>query len=187
MASSKVGTTRFTPYSSRLTALLVLTFSVAVDDAAFLEVHNELADSGTEARRRYITAVTQHRMHQQGFRERVLDAYRNRCAICRLRHPELLEAAHILPDGHPNGDPIVPNGLSLCKLHHAAFDGNFLGIRPDYVIELRRDILDERDGTMLEYGIQAFHNHPLIIPRPPDLRPDPHRLDERYRLFRNSA
>jgi hypothetical protein len=35
---------------------------------------------------------------------------------------ELLDAAHILPDGHPKGEPVVPNGLALCKLHHAAFD-----------------------------------------------------------------
>jgi Transglycosylase associated protein/HNH endonuclease len=40
----------------------------------------------------------------------------------------------------------VPNGLSLCKLHHAAFDRHFLGLRPDYVIEVRRDILKEHDG-----------------------------------------
>lgn len=164
-----------------------LTFSVAVDDAAFLAVHNEIADSDAEARRRYITTVVQHRVHQQGFRERVLDAYRNRCAICRLRHPELLEAAHILPDGHPKGDPVVPNGLSLCKLHHAAFDGNFLGVRPDYVIELRHDILDEHDGPMLQYGIQAFHGARLQVPRPPDLKPDRERLGERYDLFRRSA
>src|SRR5712692_8461929 len=34
-------------------------------------------------------------------------------AICRLRHDELLEAAHILPDGHPLGEPVIPNGLAL--------------------------------------------------------------------------
>ena len=51
------------------------------------------------------------RLHQATFRERVLHAYRTSCAICRLRHRELLDAAHILPDGHPRGEPVVPNGL----------------------------------------------------------------------------
>src|SRR3989304_615457 len=46
-------------------------------------------------------------MHQQEFRQE--------CAICRLRHEELLDAAHILPDGHPRGEPVVPNGLALCN------------------------------------------------------------------------
>jgi hypothetical protein len=41
----------------------------------------------------------------------VLRAYQQCCAICRLRHDELLEAAHILPDGHPLGEPVIPNGL----------------------------------------------------------------------------
>ena len=61
-----------------------------------------------------------------------------RLIVCRLRHWELLDAAHILPDKHPLGEPVVPNGLALCKLHHAAFDADILGVRPDLRIE-RRD------------------------------------------------
>ena len=47
----------------------------------------------------------------------------------------------ILPDTHPRGKPVVPNGLAICKLHHAAFDANILGIRPDYTVDLRLDVL----------------------------------------------
>src|SRR5437667_7053053 len=47
------------------------------------------------------------------FRERALMAYRQSCAICRLRHKELLDSAHILPDLHPLSEPVVSNGLSL--------------------------------------------------------------------------
>src|SRR5919197_4456221 len=53
----------------------------------------------------------------------VLRAYRERCAICRLRREELLDTAHILADGHPRGAPIVPNGLALCTLHHVRLTG----------------------------------------------------------------
>lgn len=117
-----------------------LTFTVAVDDRVSVEATSEMRDpTVVYARRSYITAVVQRRLHQQGFRQRVLRAYRQCCAICRLRHEELLEAAHILPDGHPRGEPIVPNGLALCKLHHAAFDAHLLGVTPDLTIELRRD------------------------------------------------
>jgi hypothetical protein len=52
-----------------------------------------------------------------GFRQRVLRAYQQCCAICRLRHDELLEAAHILPDGHPLGEPVSPNGFQGRRLH----------------------------------------------------------------------
>jgi putative restriction endonuclease len=76
----------------------------------------------------------------------VLAAYREHCAICRLRHKELLEAAHIVADRDPEGEPHVSNGLALCKLHHAAFDRHIIGVRPDYVVEVRLDILEEVIG-----------------------------------------
>lgn len=117
-----------------------LTFSVAMDDAQAAlhgaSLTSDFTDTALNARRQYITTTIRQRLHQRSFRERVLQAYQERCAICQLRHQELLEAAHILPDGHPKGEPIIPNGLALCKLHHAAFDKNILGIRPDLVIEL---------------------------------------------------
>ena len=96
------------------------------------------------------------RLHQRSFRERVLRAYREQCALCRLRHQELLDAAHIVPDTEPGGDPIVPNGLSLCKLHHAAFDRHFVGVRGHYVVEVRPDLLEEHDGPMLVHGLQGL-------------------------------
>jgi putative restriction endonuclease len=83
------------------------------------------------------------RLHQLLFRQHVIYAYSEQCTVCRLRHRELLDAAHILPDGHPEGLPVVPNGLAMCKLHHAAFDGHILGVRPDLKIEIRSDVLHE--------------------------------------------
>jgi putative restriction endonuclease len=103
------------------------------------------------------------------------------------RYRELLEAAHILPDGHPRGEPIVPNGLSLCKLHHAAFDRHIIGIRPDCVIEVRRDILDEEDGPMLRHGLQEIAGANLRLPHDDRLRPRPEFLEERYALFRKAS
>jgi len=171
-----------------------LTLKVAVDDLSLIgpkwEVGAESAgvsDTGAEARRAYITSSVRNRLHQQGFRERVLRAYREQCAFCRLRHLELLEAAHIIPDGEPDGEPIVKNGISLCKLHHAAFDRLLLGVRPDYVIEVREDIFKEKDGPMLLHGLQGLHLQKLIVPRPTELRPNPDLLDRRYQRFRAFA
>ena len=71
---------------------------------------------------------------------------------------KLLDAAHIVGDRrHERGDPMVPNGLAMCKIHHAAFDTNILGIRPDRVVEIRSDILEEHDGPMLRHGLQELH------------------------------
>ncbi len=174
-----------------------LTFRVAVDDRRHLvnatRAANTVAEMNavdrreTELQRNYATRVTLQRLHQETFRQRVLRAYRERCAICHLKHTELLEAAHILPDGHPRGEPVVPNGLALCRLHHAAFDRYVIGIRPDLVVEVRADILEERDGPMLRYGLQEISGTRLLVPRAQGEQPRADFLEERYALFRKSA
>jgi len=99
----------------------------------------------------------------------------------------LLDAAHILPDRHPLGDPVVPNGLALCKLHHAAFDADILGVRPDLKIEVRHDVLREADGPMLKVGLQGFDGQIITVPRQTALRPNVAFLAERYERFRKAG
>lgn len=166
-----------------------LTFTVAADDQLSLSKVASLTDqvshSDSEAaiRRGYITTVVRKRIHQSAFRERVIDAYRRQCALCRLKHKELLDAAHIVPDSDPDGEPVVSNGLSLCKLHHAAFDRHFISVRPDYVIEVRRDVLEEEDGPMLRHGLQGMHGQRIQLPGRMAARPDRELLDQRHRRF----
>jgi putative restriction endonuclease len=161
-----------------------LTFTVAMDEPQALR-EDLTADAVEGVRRLYVTRLARHRLHQVAFRQRVLRAYRETCALCRLRHRELLDAAHILPDTHPRGEPVVPNGLALCKLHHSAFDANIIGVRPDLVVEVRDDVLREVDGPMLEHGLQSVHGERLLVlPRAAAERPDPDLLAERYELFR---
>lgn len=158
-----------------------LAFALALDEGQRFVTPGAVED---EDARRYVERVTKARLHQRVFRSRVLLAYDGRCAICRLRHAELLDAAHIIEDGRPNGEPVVPNGLSLCKIHHGAFDAKILGIRPDLTLHVRRDVLEEVDGWMLEGGIQGIHDKKLeIIPGSRHARPDPVRLELRYHEF----
>lgn len=163
-----------------------LTFSVAVDDAVNLGLMpNAPAEDRevAEVRRSYVTTLARRRVHQSAFRERVLNAYRHQCAFCRLRHGELLEAAHIIPDAEPGGEPVVSNGLSLCRLHHAAFDRFFVGVRPDHVIEVRPDVLVEVDGPTLRHAIQGIHGQRIAVPRKVEDRPDTDCLSDRYKRF----
>jgi putative restriction endonuclease len=134
-------------------------------------------------RREYATRAVLQRLHQQQFRRRVLNAYRERCAICHLRHVELLDAAHILPDRHPKGEPVVTNGLGLCKIHHSAYDANIIGIDPDARVHVRLDILLEKDGPMLKHGIQGVADTKLSLPRKIELRPNRDFLAERFERF----
>lgn len=134
--------------------------------------------------RSYIERLMRERVHQPVFRAQVIRAYDIQCAMCRLKHAELLDAAHILPDAHERGLAVVTNGLALCKIHHAAFDNNIVGIRPDLVVEVRREVLLETDGPMLKHGLQEMNGSVISVPNQRRLQPDPERLEERYAEFR---
>jgi putative restriction endonuclease len=48
------------------------------------------------------------------------------------------------------GQPMVPNGIPLSKLHHAAFDAHLIGIDPDYRLHIAERLFNQTDGPMLE-------------------------------------
>jgi putative restriction endonuclease len=134
--------------------------------------------------RAYATRAVMQRLHQQHFRRVVLSAYRNRCAICRLNYLELLDAAHILEDKHPRGEPVVTNGLGMCKIHHSAFDANILGVDPEARVHVRVDVLRKKDGPMLKHGLQELDGARLVLPAKLSLRPNADFLAERFEQFR---
>lgn len=142
-----------------------------------------------EPQREYAVRLAKQRLHQPAFRTRVLLAYGTRCAVCTLRHGSLLDAAHIVPDGNedPPGLPTTPNGLALCKIHHAAYDQNMLGVSPDYRVAINRELLEEVDGPMLKHGLQEMHGRTLTLPVRRADRPDRDRLAWRWARFSSAA
>jgi putative restriction endonuclease len=135
-----------------------------------------------EIERRYAVRETRTRLHQARFRGQVLPAYREQCAICRLKEVRLLDAAHIVADRDPRGRPAVANGLSLCTIHHRAFDEDLVGVTPDYDVRVSRRLLEEDDGPMLEL-LKGAHQTTIVLPRSARLRPDRELLAERYERF----
>ena len=164
-----------------------LQFLLSIEEGLNLEPGTGGVADSLIAQRAYKTRTVYQRMHQDSFRRRVLAAYATRCTVCNLRHEELLQAAHIIPDSEPRGDPVVVNGMAMCNLHHAAFDAGVMGIRPDLVIEVRKDVLEEKDGPMLEHGLQGFHGLTAKPPRSRSLWPSKDRLEERYSRFRKTG
>jgi putative restriction endonuclease len=141
----------------------------------------------TEPQRRYVEQVVRRRMHQPEFRARVLGAYESKCAVCILKKVRLLDAAHITADSDANGHPVVTNGLALCKIHHAAYDENILGISPDYVVHINESVLAEFDGPMLRYGLQEMDRRALWVPPRLAQKPDKDRLAQRFDVFKSAG
>lgn len=142
-----------------------------------------LADS---VERRYAVVEKRVRLHQWRFRGLVLPAYQNRCTICTLKEERLLDAAHILGDADTRGAPVISNGLSLCTIHHRAFDQDLVGISPDYDVHVSRSLLDDDDGPMLDL-LKGSHRQSIHLPRRRGWRPDPERLAIRFERFRSAA
>lgn len=158
-------------------------FVVALDEWQRSNSIEESVLGVMEDSRAYAERITNSRLHQPLFRARVLEAYKNRCAICRLPRASLLDASHILSDTHKAGLPVVPNGLALCKIHHASYDQNLIGIRPDLTLEVSKEILQLDDGPILRYGLQELRGKSITVPQRRDSHPDPERLAIRFQEF----
>lgn len=144
---------------------------------SFLPAAVEAAETADPiAERRYAMRVVKQRLHQATFREAVIGAYGGRCALSGLPESMLLDAAHIVSDKNEKlGQPVIPNGIPLSKLHHAAFDANLIGIGSDYQLHVARRLLDQKDGPMLE-ALKQLHGKSLHLPKRQKDYPDPERL-----------
>jgi putative restriction endonuclease len=133
---------------------------------------------------RYRMVEVKQRVHQAEFREAVLDAYGSRCAISGLPVKDLLDASHIVPDANEHwGQPVLPNGLPLSKIHHAAYDADLIGIDADRRVHVSERLLAQQDDPNLRKAIEAMTG---VVTRPPkrhEDRPDPDRLAQRFERY----
>ncbi|MCZ7555458.1 MAG: HNH endonuclease [Bacteroidia bacterium] len=165
----------------------LLRFRATADMQFSYQIEEEEDSQLITIRRGYAMAQVRVRLHQTSFRDMIMRAYRSTCSMCTLKHEELLDAAHIIPDSNALGVPEVTNGLALCKIHHAAFDKHILGIDPDYHIEVREDILEEVDGPMLQHGLKEMQGRKLYLPKNAAHYPDRERLEQRFAEFRRAG
>jgi len=140
----------------------------------------------SEDLRRYAVIQAKQRLHQAVFRQIVLDAYGNCCAVSGLPEPRLLVAAHIIPDRDRRGQPEVPNGIAMSALHHTAYDANLMGIDPDGGVHIKRELLEIHDGPMLK-ALQKIQGSKMTAPSSRECRPNRDYLAERFEQFRRVA
>jgi putative restriction endonuclease len=149
--------------------------------------HEALAPPKNALERRYALRAVKQRLHQASFREAVITAYNGRCALSGLPEPLLLDAAHIVADKDEQfGQPVVPNGIPLSKIHHAAFDAHLIGIDPDYRLHVSERLLGQKDGPMLE-ALKGLNGGIIHLPSRVKDRPDRDRLALRFERFKAVA
>ena len=87
-----------------------------------------------QERRKIVSTVT--RLSREAcFRQQVLTAYGNRCAVTRLQL-RLVDAAHILPVGAIGSTDDIQNGLALSPTFHRAFDNGLVFLDEEHVMRI---------------------------------------------------
>jgi hypothetical protein len=96
---------------------------------------------------------------QQRFKFQLIKRYGLKCAVCDIRHPTLIKAAHICPKADRGSDD-WRNGLPLCANHHDAFDGFLFGIEPGSQSIRPKPGLDPLQIGLLANRLAPLRNNP---------------------------
>ena len=146
---------------------------------------DEVQDLSTE-RRRIISEVSRL-SRAANFRQKVLFAYGNRCAVTRVQL-RLVDAAHILPVGAPGSSDGVRNGIALAPTYHRAFDAGLIYLDEQYRMQLNEGHLHSLEHLNLAGGVEIFSarlGQRIFLPPDPQQRPKPEFI-RRANKFRNA-
>jgi len=111
------------------------------------------------------TANVKLRRGQEYFRDAVLNNFGGRCGVTGLAVRELLIASHILPWGtHPADRLNVRNGLSLSRLHDAAFDRGLIAFDDNFRLLLSPRLKAELSQRTVAENFGAYAGEILQFP-----------------------
>jgi putative restriction endonuclease len=123
-------------------------------------------------RRTVVRTITQ-RLREASFKRRVLTAYNSQCAFCSLQL-KLVDAAHIVPVAQEGSTDNTSNGLTLCSLHHRAYDNGLITIDESFKTLVSKRKMDDLRGIGHDGGMEQFiENLRPIIHIPPAGRDRP--------------
>lgn len=112
------------------------------------------------------------KIREPGFRRAIMRIYDYTCAVCKLQILTLdgetvTEAAHIVPFNETNNDD-VRNGISLCKLHHWAFDKYLISVDESYNVTVS-DLMTENGPA--EWKLESLKGKSILLPEQQELYP----------------
>ena len=133
----------------------------------------ETADALALGEGRDEPTIAKSRRGQALFRQTVLSAYRNRCALTSLAEPQLLVASHIIPWSEAPEMRLNPrNGIALNALHDKAFDRGLITFTEDLRLQISPAL--QADSEFANHAFQTREGHQLAIPD--KFAPDPDAL-----------
>lgn len=141
-------------------------------------------DSLAADRKRLVESVTRF-SRDANFRNKVLNAYQNRCAVTRFQL-RLVDAAHILPVPSEDSSDHVTNGIALSPTLHRAYDNCLIYLDEDYIMRINDEKVEELISSRLTAGLEQFRamlNNVIHLPADRAQRPNIKyiRLANKYR------
>ena len=112
------------------------------------------------------------KIREPGFRRAIMRIYDYTCVVCNLQiltlnGESVTEAAHIIPFTNSNNDD-VRNGISLCKLHHWAFDRFLFSVDESYYVTVS-DLMTENGPA--EWKLASLDGTGILLPEQQELYP----------------
>ena len=89
------------------------------------------------APRKRIVETISRLARASNFRDQIVSAYDQRCAVTRVQL-KLVDAAHILPVGAEGSTDSVRNGICLAPTYHRAFDSGLIYLTPKLQMQSTR-------------------------------------------------
>ena len=117
-------------------------------------VPQEEIHQASDERRRVLEEVSRW-VREANFRDQVLTAYRNQCAITGVQL-RLLDAAHILPVGASGSADVVTNALCLSPTYHRAYDHGLIYLSEDLYMRINQPKLALLRADNLLGGLDHF-------------------------------
>ena len=115
---------------------------------------------------------SEKKIREPGFRRTIMRIYDYTCAVCELQiltlnGESVTEAAHIIPFTKSNNDD-VRNGISLCKLHHWAFDRYLFSVDEAYSV-IVSELFSEQGPS--EFQLSTLDGKGILLPNRNELYP----------------
>lgn len=142
------------------------TFDLLAKASSLQPIPERQIDALTQDRKRIVQTISRL-SRQANFRQQVLFAYGNRCAITKMQL-RLVDAAHILPVGAPGSVDHVRNGIALSPTFHRAYDNGLIYLDDDYVMQINPAKEKDLVEIKLDGGLRQFRAALGKIFLPPD-------------------
>lgn len=118
------------------------------------------------------SSESENPVRKRGFRLAIMRIYEYTCAVCQLHiltldGQSVTEAAHIIPHKKSNNND-VRNGISLCRLHHWAFDRFLFSIDKSYKI-IVSELFSEQGPS--EFQLSTLDGKDILLPNREELYP----------------